>query len=286
MNIFKAMTRHDLLLLTLIALYSYLFIAGHDFVSKVYANLIVGLDRSSVESALFWGAMMLVTVGVGWLGVRNRKNWLFWGEGALLGFMLWLSSVLLICTNVESVHYPQYAILGFLVRSLIDRDLLALLACNLVSMVDEFIQYVMNPHYTKYLDFNDMILNLVGVMLGISLWHWLWTGRPNSVLVSYCRRAFVFCYAMLAIAIVWVVIEGRVISYWKTSEPPHTSLQLVGEKMAFVLSYVDISATFQTTGLGREYHILNVLEWSGASLILFGLAWGLSRFRKNEKGNC
>lgn len=167
------MTVRDYVYLILIVAYSALFIAGHDFVSQLYGKVIKGFDRETMESFIFWGALLSGVAGFVWIVACRRGSWLFWAEGFALGIMLWISSAMLICTNVESVHYPQYAILGYLMRSLIDGDMSALLACNFVGMGDELVQYVLNPHYTKYLDFNDMVLNLIGVMAGIILWHWV-----------------------------------------------------------------------------------------------------------------
>ena len=284
MSAFKAVTVRDCVLVLLIVAYTILFIAGHDLVSQTYGALIAGLDRKGVESGLFFGAMFPGLVGFVWLIFRQRGRPLLWVEGIVLGALLWGASIMLICTNVECIHYLQYAILGLLVRSLVDGDVLTLLCCNLVGMSDEFVQYVLNPHYTKYLDFNDMVLNMIGAMVGIGFWHWAQGGRPNEKLVFYWKRFLGFSYGIVGIVAVWGVATGRIVEYWPISETPYTSLQSQAGNTVFVLSYVDLSEFYLTTGLGRKYHVMDATEWMWVSIGLLAVAWGFSLCRPQDEG--
>lgn len=275
----NVMTKRDTGLALAIVVYCVLVIAGHDFVSQTYVRLIENLDRKAVESSLYWATVLPGIAGFVWL-LALRGSRLLLAEGAFFGVLLWLSSSLLISTNVECAHYPQYAVLGFLMRCLIDGDMAALLACNLVGMVDELIQYVSNPQYTSYLDFNDIILNMVGAMVGITLWRWLKRREANPLLVSLWRRSLTAAYALVATSIVWGLLDGRVLWHSQVSNTPFTSLLAVEGRTAFVLSYVDTTAFYLSTGLGRKYHVMDAAEWFWATLGLLGVAWCFSFYRK------
>jgi len=274
------MTVRDSSYLILIVAYTFLFVVGHELVSQIYGKLIFGLDRKSVEFVLAWGSLLSGGGVFVWLLNRVGGSFFFWCEGVLLGALLWVSTTMLICTNVECIHYLQYAILGFFVRTLIAGDILALLACNLVGMMDEFIQYVLNPHYTQYLDFNDMILNMLGALVGISLWNLVRGRRSNPFLVAFWKKVIVVCYALVITVCIWGFVSGRVVSYWQSVETPFTSIQQFGETVVFVLSYVNTSSFYLTTSLGRKYHVMDIQEWAWVSLALLGFAFGLSRCRK------
>lgn len=271
------MGRREVAYLVVVVVCSVLFMTTHDLISQAYGWLINGLDRRVVENFLNWGSVALAVAFL-LLVARRSVSWCFVVEAAVLGTLLWASNTLLICTNVERIHYPQYALLGFLIRGLVDGDVLALLAGNLIGMMDEALQYALNPQYTKYLDFNDMILNMIGVMVGIAVWRWLGHSRFAPGMRSFWRRVLGVGYGLLAALVAMAVLLGKVIQYWPTTEIPHTVMQNGGRGLGFVLSFVDLSQFWMVTGLGRKYHIMNSVEWAGALFFLLFATWGLSRW--------
>ncbi|MDD3312508.1 hypothetical protein [Pseudodesulfovibrio sp.] len=264
-----------------VAGYCALFIYGHDHVSQFYAKAIEGLDRASVERALHWGSLL---PGLGAFAAFLWFRRVAWkrllAEGLVLAGLLWASNTFLICTNVERIHYPQYAILGLLLRGLIGGDAWALLACNLVGMTDELLQYALYPQYTKYLDFNDMILNMVGAQAGISLWNWLRPARAGGgALWRGGRGAVAVACGALAALIGWAASTGRIVSLLAVGQVPATVFAESGGRLALVLSYVDTSAFYLVTGLGRRYHVMGAGVWIGCTLFLLALSVALERMR-------
>ena len=84
----------------------------------------------------------------------------------------------LIYSFPEYLHYPQYALLAWLIARLHDpgRNRLAvgpvLLAVTLLGIADEALQYTwITISYSNYLDFNDFLLNLLGGAAGLLLYY-------------------------------------------------------------------------------------------------------------------
>lgn len=274
----KLITWQDIVFLAGIIVYCLLFISGHETVSAIYVSLIAGVDHAEVEVWLHWGSI-LVAAGIFLAGLsRSKVRWRFIVGGLIVGTLLWASDIMLICTNVERIHYVQYAILGFLVRSLINGDVPALLVCNWVGILDEFLQYALNPQYTKYLDFNDMILNLVGVVAGIFLWRCFAIRQPYPRSGVWGYRVATMAYGIPAILLAGVALAGRFIFSMPGKDIPSTIFPMVNGKMVFVLSYVDTTQFYLITGLGRSYHVMGFGEWIGLSVVIVGVPALMERF--------
>ncbi|MDT8437491.1 MAG: hypothetical protein RQ729_00610 [Wenzhouxiangellaceae bacterium] len=101
----------------------------------------------------------------------------------LVAWALWLACIapvdrFLLYSFPEYLHYPQYALLGWLLARWLDPARrghgfgIALLAGTLLGMVDEILQYVwLTISYSNYLDFNDFILNLLGTVAGLLVYY-------------------------------------------------------------------------------------------------------------------
>jgi hypothetical protein len=73
-------------------------------------------------------------------------------------------------TDIEVVHFPQYAVLSVLLYALTLRFGRALLYATLLGAADECFQfYVSHPNWAINLDFNDMMYNAIGAGFGCTL---------------------------------------------------------------------------------------------------------------------
>jgi len=101
-------------------------------------------------------------------GERKVKMTVFWGYNLLL---ILLSYKVLITVNIETIHYIQYAILTLPVFALVLRYWETVLWVTLLGALDEAYQYFVlyRDNNEVYLDFNDIILNLIGAGLGVVL---------------------------------------------------------------------------------------------------------------------
>ena len=126
------------------------------------------------------GALLLTAVVI-WQG---RRAWRGGIHGATLaGWTVWLAAVIaadrfLIFSFPEYLHYPQYALLAFLIARFHDPDRTAfaigpvLLAVTVLGIADEALQYTwITISYSNYLDFNDFLLNLLGGAAGLLLYY-------------------------------------------------------------------------------------------------------------------
>ena len=89
----------------------------------------------------------------------------------------------LIVFNIENIHFPQYAVLAVLVFALVGRFGETVFWVTLLGALDESYQYFVlyGNNNTVYLDFNDIILNLVGAGLGLVLVYALSDPLPAPV---------------------------------------------------------------------------------------------------------
>ena len=123
----------------------------------------------------------LVAVWVLWQAWRLSRImpilglWLLWGLG------IGLIDRFLFYSLPEYIHYPQYALLAWLLAWAMDpqrtRQLVGrvLFWTTLLGMGDELLQYLwITTSYSEYLDFNDFVTNLLGAVAGVLLYY----GRP------------------------------------------------------------------------------------------------------------
>jgi hypothetical protein len=133
-----------------------------------------------------------VAGGVGlalWIGLQARRAarpgpvlgyWAFWALCVAL-----FDRFLTFSVN-EYAHYPQYALLAWLLARAIDPDRSRLAVARvlfwatLLGMVDEFQQYVwIAPSYGEHLDFNDFVVNLLGAAAGVLIYYGFAPRRPE-----------------------------------------------------------------------------------------------------------
>lgn len=117
-------------------------------------------------------------------------GWLVWAARRartpgrmLIGWALWLAAVALVDRDLtysinEVAHYPEYAIVAWLLAATLDPFRMArpvgrvLFWTTLLGAVDECQQYIwIAPSYGDYFDFNDVLVNLLGGVLGLLLYY-------------------------------------------------------------------------------------------------------------------
>lgn len=98
--------------------------------------------------------------------------WLILIASVMLAFRL------LITAPIEIIHFPQYALLSFLIAKAVDPErkklwiVSILFWVTLMGILDETNQYFyLTRHYTKYYDFNDFMLNEIGAAVGLMLYY-------------------------------------------------------------------------------------------------------------------
>lgn len=118
---------------------------------------------------------------LGWITWQLRRSarprltaglWLLWLASAAM-----IDQFLTFSTN-EYAHYPQYALLAWLVARTLDPQRSrwvvgrVLFWTTLMGMGDELLQYLwITTSYSDYLDFNDFLTNLVAAAAGMLLYY-------------------------------------------------------------------------------------------------------------------
>src|SRR5512140_1252808 len=134
-----------------------------------YADAMPGLVIGGAAALLLWLVIRVRN------GARPRLTIAFW--------LLWLAAAALIDHYLifsinEYAHYPEYALLAWLVARAMDPQRSrwyvgrVLFWTILLGMGDELLQYLwITTSYSEYLDFNDFVTNAVAAAAGMLLYY-------------------------------------------------------------------------------------------------------------------
>lgn len=104
-------------------------------------------------------------------GIRTHKNGkkiLFYLAATIIFTIL--SFKILLVLNSEVIHFPQYAVMAFLLFPLCKNYKEVLFWIILLGAIDEAYQYFyLAPDRTDYFDFNDIIIDTLGGAFGLIL---------------------------------------------------------------------------------------------------------------------
>lgn len=159
----------------------------------------------------------------------------------------------LMVVNVESIHYIQHAALALPVFALTTNFGETVLAVTMLGAIDEANQHFI-LHNWKYLDFNDIILNLAGAAIGAMVIFILLTAK--AVPGSHQRRTLIKS-PFLIITFVFLTV----CAFWYYSGILRFYPGADASKALIVLSNIPKSTKFWISfEWGKTYHILSPLE--------------------------
>ena len=167
-RVLERLAERPLLAAALASVYALISIAAHERVNRAVRGLqqAAGPDRFRLAVAAL--AVALAAALALAIARQDRPRRL----RLALGFALWIVAALLAWRYLftvpsEGVHYPQYAVLTILLYPLSGGIGGAMLAANLVGILDEANQFwILHPDWGIYLDWNDIVLNALGALLG------------------------------------------------------------------------------------------------------------------------
>lgn len=173
------------------------------------------------DLAVAGGAVLAIWLAYqAWKTVRPWPVLALW---ALLALCVALVDRFLTFSAAEYAHYPQYALLAWLLARALDPDRRRhvpgriLLWTTLLGAVDETVQYLwITAGYSEYLDFNDILVNMIGGMAGILLYYGL--GRRGAPRAQDFPRVELVTALVLALAIGVGLQQQRIM--------PNTSVKL------------------------------------------------------------
>ncbi len=194
--------------------------------------------------------------------IRSKR---YQALGYLLLTMLLVAGCVpwLIVVNSEMIHFAQYALLGVLLFPLIRSYWLTVVVGTLLGAVDEGMQYWVWTPDMHYFDFNDVLFNLLGTVLGVLLIG-AWTGHTSSGR-PYLRIG----WAIIGSVVLMVVIGWLTHLLDIFPNPDHPApVQLIREA----------ETSFWTVlPPHRQFHVLRPGPGTAVLLILLVLFMGLDR---------
>jgi hypothetical protein len=223
--------------------YSFVNILFHEQVNQIFE----WLARVMGISLFLWSMRLSAVAGATMVLAFRRK---FLKEpGTLksvlifvpLGMALDLS---LVIYPSERIHYPQYAILTWIAYKATGAPVPAALFSFVVGYVDEGYQHwvLYAKESIAYFDWNDIVLNLLGVLSALVL-------LPRGTTGKVRHRK------MVEAAIFWTLLMGLLVF-------------LLNPDPVLMRAHKDISF-WLTSNVKTHYHVLNTLEGT----ILLGIMW-------------
>jgi hypothetical protein len=195
----------------------------------------------------------------------------FWSALVVLMFF---ANRYLIVNNAERIHFLQYAILAVLLGFSLRSEVLIFFVTSFAGFVDEFLQFAMNPVVTNYLDFNDIVLNILGAALGVAFL--LAFRRPALVdQTTYERRfklVFLGSMGFLAFAVFVAFVLGRVVMLAEHVQQ-RSVFDVVNGKLSFIMSFERHDQFWQKSYFGKVFHVLSPLEGLVTASLLSSFAW-------------
>jgi len=253
----------------------------HHFFSDLFDKyLLIPFGMGSVQS---WANVVSVglILGVGALGVYVMR---VQRRAAVRHFLVWLATLSLIyaadryfiVNNIERIHFPQYAVLAMLLSLSLPNHVLNFFVTCFAGLIDEFLQFVMNPSRTNYLDFNDIVLNILGAALGVIIVLSL-TRKKQSIPGLYesrLRLAFFGIVSAIVLMTGAAFASGRVAMFADVPKDHRHVFAVVDGKLSFVLSFERNDYFWQVADNGKQFHAMTFYE----AVVLIAVLSFLYRF--------
>jgi len=209
--------------------------------------------------------------------LRTAVYWIMWGA-AVYG-----ANRLLVCSPNEYVHYPQYAILAVLLVIWRDPHREKWPIGNLIfwgtalGVADELMQYFfICPSYGDYLDFNDFLLNQLGIVAGLLL---VYGFREQGVKIDpllSIHKTRAFKAIIISFAIVSVLMLSDRLKITPPGKIPPGGIFTVNHRTTiYIERKPGITGTWNHFADGRAYYVLS--PTAGLSL-LFALGFLFASF--------
>ncbi len=272
------MNKYQILVLGGLLLLWYLlsFFGHEDFSNHIYAPLreLTGHVAMEYICAIGIGFIMLFMV----FAIRRTaylESKLEWGRWLLIVVLILISSSTLMVTNIEIIHFFQYAALLVLLRLCGLAELSAYIFAFLTSLCDEGRQYFLFPRFTGYFDWNDIFINNIGIVLGILMVRKAATKRSH-----FARAITATCVVTGLCILVWLlsyIFTGTLLLNAPLSPgSTPTAFPLIDGVQYMALSLKEATQPFwQELARGRMYHMFGVIEGFVFCAVAAYLLWKL-----------
>ncbi|MCB9205669.1 MAG: hypothetical protein H6603_11875 [Flavobacteriales bacterium] len=159
--------------------------------------------------------------------------------------------------NIEFIHAVEFGLLSVLIYPLTGRFGGAIALALPIMMFDEWYQYQVLFDYVEQFELNDVVLDLLGAGLFLSLLK-MFNQGGKAASTAFFQRAEVYLLLVLIIGVVAAMMFGWVVPYEETASK-HTWLVLNAIKEPYGFWRVH-------PYIGSTYHVLEPI--SGLVIVL------------------
>lgn len=157
----------------LVLVYFLLVVLPHEQVGLLVVWIFKSASRETYQTTVTsFGIVMLFTfLFFVYKGYRTQQNKVILPSYLFLTiFLMVISYHMLIIHNIEIIHFAQYAGMAILLFPLVKTISGTIFWSTILGTIDEAYQYFyLSPERTDYFDFNDIILDLLGAAIGLSI---------------------------------------------------------------------------------------------------------------------
>lgn len=249
-------------------LYYFIVVTTHKQVGRFVAQNLdkpLGRDNYNLIVIIAGISILVLMIGLVQKSFRNqldhseKKNLLIY-LGILIALIIAAVNIIMV-VNVEIIHIGQYCVMAILLFPLIRNFNQVMVITTILGALDEAYQYwYLFPEKSDYFDFNDVIINFLGVILGLILVRALGFKSVKDNRVWYKSSIF-----YLSISLGLLVVVGLLTGFVSATAPVgdiHATIELVRE---------------YKPGFWREipprvkFHVVRPLEFVIMILFLMGI---------------
>ena len=154
-------------------IYFLLVVLPHEQVGLLTVWVFKSSSRATYQTTVTGFGLLLLFIFLFFVykGYRNQKNkFILPTYLAITIFLMVVSFHMLIIHNIEIIHFAQYAGMAILLYPLVKTISGTIFWSTILGTIDEAYQYFyLSPDRTDYFDFNDIILDLLGAAIGLSI---------------------------------------------------------------------------------------------------------------------
>ncbi len=268
-RLMRRLSRRRVAIVLWTALYLVFVVTMHDVMQRPAYWVQGKLTHRSWNNLVTAVTMPILVAFCLWMFANLRRHARPWIATAYMALTVTLASIafhMLLCMNIEVIHFPQYAILAVMLFALTGSFGQTILWATMAGLLDEGYQYFyLHAHWGTYLDFNDVILNTLGAGFGLVMLYGcgvhagsIRTRNPHSRVRTLTSSAgvatgilVVTCAAMCAFGLLRVVRP------------------LDAHPWTIVLRRSGSSTRFWTpTEWGKTYHEVQPAEWIALTIVL------------------
>jgi len=242
---------------------------------------------SSLETGLVVTILLIIYILFKTIkGKRRIISFIYW---IFLGSSVWLAYRFLISAQIEIIHFPQYAILSFLLAYAIDPERKKILIVSilfwvtLMGMVDESYQYFyITRQFSHYFDFNDIILNEMGTALGLFLFYGFRETQSRRIGINDILKSLEFKVTVSIILFFLLFSLLGIINFYTHAKLETPIIYEHGFLKIYLERLPNKIGTWQERDLGEYFYALDSL--TGTSImILFGFLISLYQYEFKRK---